>query len=131
MSNSYHHAQSSARKWGGTTEDYIKIHEFIDGSKRAFGDVRHRALLHNTFGVWVCQEVFGRVLTVFPEGMKKAKLVPVREIAERHIEEDLGFIPSPGDWLEHMNVVTWMGGKRHRFVGREEVLDMIVKEGKR
>lgn len=130
MSNSFHHAQSSVRKWGGATDDYLPIHEFIDGSKRAFGDVRHRALLHNTWGVWIAQEVFGRVLTVFPEGLKKAKLVPVREIVERHIEEDLGFIPSPGDWLEHMNIVTWMGGKRHKFVGREEVLDKIVKEGK-
>ncbi|MCW2902218.1 MAG: hypothetical protein JWO67_4483 [Streptosporangiaceae bacterium] len=139
MSNSYHHAQSSARKWGGTPEDYLPIHEFIDGSKRAFGDVRHRALLHNTFGVWVCQEVFGRVLTVRRDGIAgttgtvtdRTKVVPVREIAERHIEEDLGFIPSPGDWLEHMNIVTWMGGKRHRFVGREEVLNSIVKEGKK
>lgn len=133
MSNSYHHAQSSARKFGGTPEDYLPIHELIDGSKRAFGDVRHRALLHNTWGVWICQEVFGRVLTVKCKGTpaEHNKNIPVREIAERHIEEDLGFIPTPGDWLEHMNIVTWMGGKRHRFVGREEVLDSIVKEGKK
>jgi hypothetical protein len=133
VSNSYHHAQSSARKWGGTPETYLPIHELIDGSKRAFGDVRHRALLHNTWGVWICQEVFGRVLSVeCPTVLGSiTKKVPVREIAERHIEEDLGFIPTPGDWLEHMNIVTWMGGKRHRFVGREEVLNSIVKEGKK
>jgi hypothetical protein len=135
MSNSFHHAQSSARKWGGEPADYLPIHELIDGSKRAFGDVRHRALLHNTWGVWICQEVFGTTLTVRRDGLageigtttERTKLVPVREIAERHIEEDLGFIPSPGDWLQHMNIVTWMGGKQHRFVGRE---DLIVKEGK-
>jgi hypothetical protein len=133
VSNSYHHAQSSARKWGGTPEGYLPIHELIDGSKRAFGDVRHRALLHNTWGVWICQEVFGRVLSVECSTVLGSiiKKVPVREIAERHIEEDLGFIPTPGDWLEHMNIVTWMGGKRHRFVGREEVLNSIVKEGKK
>lgn len=128
MSNSYHHAQSSARKWGGDAEDYLKIHELIDGSKRSFGDVRHRALLHNTWGVWICQEVFGPMLVIErKEGGEKR--VPVREIAERHIEEDLGFIPSPGDWLQHMSIVTWMGGKQHRFVGREELLDKVVKEG--
>lgn len=130
MSNSYHHAQSSARKWGGDAEDYLKIHELIDGSKRSFGDVRHRALLHNTWGVWICQEVFGPMLVIErKEGGEKR--VPVREIAERHIEEDLGFIPSPGDWLQHMDIVTWMGGKQHRFVGREELLDKVVKEGKK
>lgn len=135
MSNSFHHAQSSARKWGGEAADYLPIHELIDGSKRAFGDVRHRALLHNTWGVWLCQEVFGTTLTVRRDGLvgetgtttERTKLIPVREIAERHIEEDLGFIPSPGDWLQHMNIVTWMGGKQHRFVGRE---DLVMKEGK-
>lgn len=138
MSNSYQHAQSSVRKWGGEVADYLPIHELIDGSKRSFGDVRHRALLHNTWGVWICQEVFGPVISVHRNGVprdahpqERIKLVPVREIAERHIEEDLGFVPTPGDWLEHMNIVTWMGGKRHRFVGREEVLDSIVKEGKK
>lgn len=127
--NSYRHAQASAHKWGGEPEDYLPIHEFIDGSKRAFGDVRHRALLHNTWGCWVVQEVFGPMLVIEKrEGGEKR--IPVREIAEQHIIEDLGFIPTPGDWLEHMNMVTWMGGKQHKFVGREEVLNNIVKEGK-
>ena len=130
MSNSYRHAQSSARKWGGDPEDYLKIHEFIDGSKRAFGDVRHRALLHNTWGCWVAQEVFGPVL-VLEKTAGGEKRIPVREIVERHIEEDLGFIPSPGDWLIHMNMVSWMGGRQHKFVGREELLEKILKEGEK
>ena len=130
MSNSYRHAQSSARRWGGDPEDYLKIHEFIDGSKRAFGDVRHRALLHNTWGCWVAQEVFGPMLVIEKrEGGEKR--VPVREIVERHIEEDLGFIPSPGDWLNHMNMVSWMGGRQHKFVGREHLLEKILKEGEK
>lgn len=129
MSTSYHHAQTSASKWGGVPEDFLPIHELIDGSKQAFGDVRHRALLHNTWGVWLVQAVFGPMLDV-PRRTGGTKKVSVREIAEQHIIEDLGFIPSPGDWLEHMNMVTWMGGKQHRFVGREEVLNTIVKAGK-
>lgn len=127
--NSYLHAQASARRWGGDPEDYLPIHELIDGSKKAFGDVRHRALMHNTWGVWMCQEVFGPMLVIEKQAGGE-KRVPVREIAEQHIIEDLGFIPSPGDWLAHMNMVTWMGGKQHKFVGREEVLNKIVKEGK-
>lgn len=129
--NSYRHAVASAAKFGGVAEDYIDIHEFIDGSKKTFGDVRHRALLHNTWGIWVAQEVFGRTIQVQHKSGDRSYPVAVREVAEQHIMEDLGFIPSPGDWLEHMNIVTWMGGMRHRFVGREEMLDKVITEGKK
>jgi hypothetical protein len=44
MAHSYHHAVSSARKWGGTPEDYLQIHNWIDGSKVILADFRHRAL---------------------------------------------------------------------------------------
>jgi hypothetical protein len=33
MAHSYHHAVSSARKWGGTAEDYLAIHAW-SGLKR-------------------------------------------------------------------------------------------------
>lgn len=126
MSNSWYHAQSAARHWGGNPSDYLPIEEFIDGSKQSFGDVRHRALYHHTQGVWLCQQVFGTTITVM---RKHGEIhVPVREIAERHIVEDLGYIPSPGDWLKNMNIQGWMGGKRHRFVGREELLNTTLKE---
>lgn len=129
MANSYFHAQSTARKFGGTPEDYIEIHEFLDGSKVTFGDVRHRALLHNTWGVWIAQTVFGRVLHIEKAG-GGTKPVAVREIAENHILEDLGFIPQVGDWLEHMDMKVWMGGKQHRVLARGEFLDKTVKEAK-
>lgn len=129
MSNSWYHAQSAARHWGGDPADYLPIEEFIDGSKESFGDVRHRALYHHTQGVWLCQKVFGTTITV--KRRHGEIQVPVREIAERHIVEDLGRIPSPGDWLNNMNIQAWMGGKRHRFIGREELLDTTVKEAKK
>lgn len=126
MSNSWYHAQSAAHKWGGEPADYLPIEEFIDGSKRSFGDVRHRALYHHTQGVWLCQQVFGTTITV--QRRHGVIQVPVREIAEQHIVEDLGFIPSPGDWLNHMAIQGWMGGKQHRFVGREDLLTATIKE---
>lgn len=129
MSNSWYHAQSAAKHWGGRAEDYLPIEEFIDGSKESFGDVRHRALYHHTQGVWLCQTVFGTTLEVVRE--HAVLHVPVREIAERHIVEDLGYIPSPGDWLNHMNIVGWMGGKQHRFIGREDLYNSTIKEGKK
>lgn len=113
--NSWLHARATAKKWDVKPEDVIAVHEFIDGSKKAFGDVRHRALLHNTWGVWVAQEVFGRVLTIERESGKIVE-IPVREIAEQHILEDLGRIPDVGDWLENMTVQLWMSGPQHKIV---------------
>lgn len=121
MATSYVHAQASARKFGGSPEDYLKIHEFIDSSKKAFGDVRHRAFFHNTFGPWICQEVFGVAIEITTKS-GKVKKVAVREIAESHIVEDLGCIPSPGDWLCEMTCKPWMGGKRNKLVLKEEFL---------
>lgn len=129
MAQSYVHAEASARHFGGTPEDYIKIHEWIDQYKSSFGDVRHRAMLHHANGPWMVQEVFGKTIEVIKDG--KPKRIIVREIAENHIIEDMGCIPSPGDWLDCMNCHTWMGGKRNKFIGREDVFKAVQKEGKK
>lgn len=108
--NSVYHAKSSAHKWGGEWEDYLPVHEFIDSSKKFIGDFGHRALLHSTWGCWLAEEIFGAVLYI-PTGNGNVREVPVREIAEQHIIEDLGWLPSPGDYLQHMERKKWMSGK--------------------
>lgn len=108
--NSWFHAQSAARKWGGTPDDYIDIEEFIDSSKKIIGDVRHRSLYHHTEGVWLCQRIFGRTLAI---GHKR---IPVRLIAERHVLEDLGWLPSPADYIGGMPIKPWMSGKQSKTV---------------
>lgn len=127
MATSFRHAEASARKFGGKPEDYIDIHEFIDSSKKSFGDVRHRALFHNTIGPWLCQEVFGRVREITTDS-GKVKKIAVREIAESHIIEDLGCIPEVGDWLNCMDCKAWMGGKKTKVMLRGALLDDTVKE---
>ena len=129
MAQSYIHAQASARHFGGIPEDYLAIHEWVDQFKGTFGDIRHRAFLHHAKGPWMAQEVFGHYIEVEKDG--KIKKVLVRDIAENHIVEDLGCIPSPGDWADCMNCHVWMGGKRNKFIGREEVLNNIMIEGKK
>ena len=37
------------------------------------------------------------------------KRVPVRTIGEQHVTDDLGWIPSVKDWLQHIQPQTWMG----------------------
>ena len=38
MSHSWHHAMSSARKFGGEPENYIEIHNWFDASKEIIAD---------------------------------------------------------------------------------------------
>lgn len=103
------HARISAKKFGGKPEDYIAIHEFIDSSKVVVADVRHRAMLHSAWGVYVTARVFGDMLT-----NSDGKQVSVRDVAEEHVIEDLGMIPSMQDWIEKMPLEGWMSGTRKR-----------------
>lgn len=113
--NSWNHAQSAARKWGGEPEDYLPIEEYIDSSKQIIGDVRHRAIYHHTLGVWLVQQKFGPTISVTKTSGKVVQ-VPTRLIAERHIIEDLGWIPSPADYLKNTPVETWMSGSQRKEV---------------
>jgi hypothetical protein len=45
-------------------------------------------------GVWLCQRIFGVTLDVPKQ--RSTVQVPVRLIAEQHVLEDLGWLPSPG-----------------------------------
>ena len=103
--NVHYHAVIAAKKHGGNPHDYYELFDFIDSSKSALGDVRHRALLHSTFGIFVCERVFGHTIT-----NSEGKEVPVRLLAEEHVIDDLGFIPTVEHWLGELPIRKWMGG---------------------
>jgi hypothetical protein len=107
MSKALVHARSSARRYGGRPEDYLAIHEKMDSTKSAHAEVTHRCVFHSAFGIFVIEDIFGRTLT-----NSDGKEVFVRDIAEQHVLEDLGFIPSLSDWLKEMPAQAWMAGAR-------------------
>lgn len=109
MSKPLIHAESSVRRYGGSVEDYLPIHDFMDSSKAALADVRHRAVFHSAFGIYVVERVFGDYIT-----NSDGKRVSVRDVAEDHVKEDLGFIPTMEHWLKNMPISDWMAGKRTR-----------------
>lgn len=106
--NAVYHANSSMHKWGGQMTDYLPLHEAMDSSKSAFPDMRHRAILHHSFGIYVVAEMFGPVFSV--TGMHGERSVPTRLILERHVIEDLGMIPTLSDYLGNMRLQPWMAG---------------------
>lgn len=90
----YYHALSSAKKFGGDWMDYIHIHEWFDETKQYTGNWTHRALRHHAAGVQWAVEKFGHVVKCHD-----GKRIPVKMVAEQHIEEDCGFVPTVEQWL--------------------------------
>lgn len=99
------HAKNSARRWGGKPEDYQALHDWFDQTKAALPDMRHRAVLHSSFGIFMLEQQFGVTITN-SDGRK----ISVRDIGEDHVMEDLGFIPTLERWLQHLPLETWMMG---------------------
>lgn len=112
----YLHATLSVKKWGGTECDYLPIHDFLDSSKAHVPDMRHRALLHNSFGIYIAERLFGTYID-----NSEGRRVQVRDIAEQHIIEDMGRIPTVQDYLEGMPLYSWLGGLRET----KRVINMV------
>lgn len=103
----YVHALRSVKRYGGVPSDYQPLHDFLDSPKAAHADMRHRAILHNSMGPFIAERIFGINIT-----NSDGKLVSVRDICEEHIIEDMGRIPSLGDYLDEMPFYEWLGGPK-------------------
>lgn len=130
MSHPWHHAESSARKYGGKPEDYIAIHTWFDGSKAQMVNFRHRALRHHALGIFEAEERFGVTIT-----NSNGKQIPVRFIGEQHVKEDCGgIVPSVQDWLKGIPGQRWMhvGDLRDDPAhAHEDDLDLSIEAWKR
>ena len=104
MSHCYYHALSSAKKFGGEWQDYIDLHQFFDSTKAHITDNKHRMVLHNGFGIFLAERVFGPVIVRRSDG----KTVPTRLIGEQHVLEDLGRVPTLAECLESLPLEQWM-----------------------
>src|SRR3546814_10131186 len=93
MAHCYYHALSSVRKWGGTVDDYLPLHQWFDQSKPILADPRHRALRHHAEGIFLLETLFGQTLV-----NANGPVVPVRLVGEQYVREDLGSIPSFAEW---------------------------------
>ena len=111
MSKPFVHARSSAKLWGGDPEDYMEIHKFMDSSKGAIADNRHRALTHNAWFIMnVLPKVFGDTFI-----NSAGREVSTRDVGEQHVAEDYGmrFIPTAQDFLEAIPYESWMHNGKH------------------
>ena len=118
------HAKISAKKHGGQYSDYLDIHSWFDQTKAHVADMRHRAILHNSFGIYLCSQVFGEVRT-----NSDGKEYSVRDVAEDHVIEDIGIIPPLTQVIEAINIdhLQWLGGptrKSHKVLSFDDLNKM-------
>ena len=98
MAHPYDHARSSAKKWGGSPDEYVKIHEWFDQTKEWVGHSVHRMFRHHSEGIFECEKVFGPFFI-----NSVGKRVFTRYIGEQHVKEDCnGHIPSAKEWLDNI-----------------------------
>jgi hypothetical protein len=150
IANPWHHSVSSAKKHGGEPEDYLDVHAWFDQSKEHFADFRHRALRHHTQGIFECERTFGPTIelsickrcglgplsmihdeegeVIIGRHEFDAKVVPTRWIGEQHVEEDLGRIPSLGDWLEAIQPLPWMNRSRRLSIEQDRESRILEEE---
>jgi hypothetical protein len=99
MSHPYDHARSSAKKWGGDPEEYLKYHEWFDETKAWVGHSVHRMFRHHSEGIFECEKIFGNLFY-----NSVGKRVYIRYIGEQHVKEDCnGYIPSAKEWVDAIN----------------------------
>lgn len=113
------HAESSVKRWGGLPTDYIKLHDWFDETKAYTGDWTHRALRHHSAGIQWAIEKFGHVIV-----NSRGQSVPTKMLAEQHVEEDCGWIPTPADYLKVLGKAPepWMLKVGKKTVVQEMVL---------
>lgn len=127
----YLHALISVKKFGGIPSDFIDIHNWFDSAKQSVPDARHRLVLHNAFGIYLCEQIFGETIQT-SEGVFKrmpyitlstSKKISVRDIAEQHVIDDLGRIPTLDECLASITLDEKFAGNARRVmaVARQNV----------
>ena len=103
--NPMYHSKSSVKRWGGKPEEYLQIHELLDSPKATMNNNTSRALTNNTWFIYnIIPKIFGYNI-INSDG----KSVDTIDIAMLHCLEDYKeFIPTPQDFLKHMNIQAWM-----------------------
>ncbi len=95
--NYWKHSLLSQKKFKGAAADYLEVHRFMDASKLFCFNIRHRILLHNTYGIDLCIQKFGTLLT-----HSGGDTLLIRDIAAEHCKEDLlGAVPTLNHWFKH------------------------------
>ena len=112
----YDHALLSAKKFGCSVNDTLRLHKLMDSSKFFFPASQHRLFSHNTWFIQILTELVGDTI---PNSLNEQSL-STRDILYEHLKEDHnGKVPSLQDWLSCIRFEVpdqarcWFNNPRH------------------
>ena len=117
MANPLIHAKSSMKRWGGSVECYLPIHELLDSPKATMNNNTSRMLTHN---IWFCYQIIPKIFG-YNITNSDGKSVDTVDIAMLHVAEDFKMrgIPTVQDYLENMVVQPWMNNGMGKMPSQE------------
>jgi hypothetical protein len=95
-------AAASARHFQTTPDVLLPLHSWFLETATWFGDARHFAMRHHSFGIFQAERRFDVVLT------GNHCPTPTRVAAEWHVRSVLGRIPAAADFLRRIKGQPWM-----------------------
>ena len=108
------HAKNSVRRFGGHIDDYLRFHNWMDSTKAHIPDIRHRMILHNAWGIFQAELIFGTYFT-----NSDSRIISVRDVLEQHVIDDLGHIPTLDSCMKGLPCEPWMGSSQFRGVSMQ------------
>jgi hypothetical protein len=102
MSHYSYHAISSANAFGGDPDDYMALHRWMDRGRAGTDRLMHRMLAHHTQGIADAVALFGDTIT-----NSRGRRVPTSLLAEQHVLEDLGMVPTLQDYVDLLRCPRW------------------------
>lgn len=79
------HARNSVRKYGGSPNDYLYVHRYMDQCREHLGDIRHRLITHNTWFIVIAEHILGPEIK-----LSNGATVRTMTVLEDHVREDMG-----------------------------------------
>jgi hypothetical protein len=95
-------ATASAGRFQISPHLLLPLHSWFLETATWFGDARHLAIRHHSFGIFEAEQRFGAVIYEYHH------TVPTRIVAEWHVRTVLGRIPAAADFLRRIQGQPWM-----------------------
>ncbi|MDN5925594.1 MAG: hypothetical protein L0I29_00790 [Hyphomicrobiales bacterium] len=96
-------ANASAARFGGDPSAYLALHTWFLETRNWSAGPEHLVFRHHAFGIFEAEARFGPVIA-----LGDGKAVPTRVVAERHVQQVLGRVPSATDFLRRIKGERWM-----------------------
>ena len=93
----------SAKNFGGKPEEYLQIHQQMNG---VHTNPAGKVIFHHAYGTFLIEDLFG---VGFANSASRA--ISTREVAEQHILRTFRRIPTLEDWIKGIDK-PWMAGIR-------------------